>query len=44
MVHGGAIVVGGGRFCGDLWVFVLMMDFQEVMLTMNWPTVPPPHS
>ena len=26
-------MVGGGGFCGDLWVFVLMLDFQEVMLT-----------
>ena len=26
-------MVGGGSFCGDLVVFVLVMDFKEEMLT-----------
>ena len=38
MVGGGALLVGGGSFGGHLggeggWLFAMVMDFREVMLT-----------
>ena len=44
VVGAGALVVGGGTFCGDLGggVFELVKDFREVMLTSPTEHCAPP--